>query len=102
MKETIGIDLSLSAHKKIESLCEQYDEPSDVIDDAVNRLVRGQTLRDFFDYLDLLKNVTRAQGLTVDEWIEKMEGAFSDEELRKKYLLDVIRSYERREKEERI
>lgn len=102
MKETIGIDVSLSAHKKIESLCEQYDEPSDVIDDAVNRLVRGPKLRDFFDYLDLLKNVMRAQGLTVDEWIEKMEWAFSDEELRKKYLLDVIRSYERREKEERF
>ena len=94
MNESIGIELLLSTYKKVMSLHKQYDDASDVIDDAINALTRGPTLKDFIDFLDILKNVVRGHGLTVDGWIELMEESYSEEELKKIRILDAIHTLE--------
>ena len=101
MNESIGIEMLLSTHKKVMSLHKKYDEPSDVIDDAINVLIRGPTLRDFFDYLDLLKNVTSVRGVNIEDWVEQMERTHSEEELKKIYVLDAIHTLERIEERDK-
>lgn len=94
MNESISTEILLSTYKKVMSLHKKYDEPNDVIDDAINVLTRGPTLRDFFDYLDLLKNVTSTRGFSIESWIKHIERTYSEEELKTFYILDYIHSLE--------
>ena len=96
--ESIGVDMLFSTYKKAMSLHKKYDELSDVIDDAVNVLVRGPTVRNFIDYLDLFKNVIWTQGFgDIDTWIEHIERTCSEEELKTVYILDYIHCLETEE-----
>ena len=98
INESMWVEMLLSTYKKVESLHKKYDEPNDVIDSAINVLVRGPTLRDFVDYLDLLKNVVWTQGFRdVDAWIEHVERTCSEEEFKAVYILDFIHCLETEE-----
>ena len=94
VKETVNIDMPLSIIMQIDLLLEPYNNQDQVMTTALNLLQKGPTVKCFMTLYDLSVNIAANKGMTLTEWLSHLSETYTEKELKKLHLLDVIQSEE--------